>query len=393
MGNYDTLTELRDSMLPSLTGQSVIVADEFWMSGLRASHAPTLAGLRMVDLPADMELPDHVVSGARVLVLEIDPASDASLRRLARLRTAWPDLRIIAALRNSDVSLARTLIRQGVSDVAELPFSLHDLPGQILEMLSRQAEHAPASLAPLITVLPATGGCGATTVLTHLAMAITEKQGARLCLVDLDLQGGDVAAYLGATASVTVAELLEAGERLDDALLHSAIISTRNRFDIIAAPDTITPLDKLDLDQLLRILRLLRTSYDYVLIDMPPASTDWSLSLILAASHVYILTDTSLSSLRHAKRRLQLLSSVGLPKSDVSILVNRTERRLFRSIGTDEISDALDCPVDASLAAEGWEIRAAQDQGLLLFETQGRSRFATDVRALADRIIHSGGRG
>jgi pilus assembly protein CpaE len=393
MGNYETPLVLGAGMTPSPLGRFFIVAGESEIAGLREHSAfARFAESTFLPLSADAALPDEVARAAQVLVLEVDPSSDASLRRIARARNDRPDLPIIAALRQADVSLVRTLIRQGVTDVAALPFEPRELASQIFDQFASVAtQAAPAQLAPMLSIVRGTGGCGATTVLTHLAEALA-ADGDEVCVVDLDLQGGDVAPFLGETPTVTISALLEAGDRLDGELLRSAITPTSYGFSMIAAPDAITPLDTVDVAQLQTILRLLRARFRYVLLDLPSAWTDWALSVALASTEVVLVTDLSISSLRQAKRRLQLLASIGVAGERMKVVVNRVERRLFRTIGVDEASDALGCEIAASLAMEGNDLRSAQDQGLLISAVAGRSRFANDVRSLAEALALGGRR-
>lgn len=374
-------------MSAAATGRFFIVAREAELAGLRFHAAlPGFAGSTFVPLAPDAALPETVVAAAQVLVLEVDPADERSLRRVARVRAERPDLPIIAALAQADAASMRMLVRQGVSDVAALPFAPEELASQILDQFAEAAAQvSPDVLAPMTAVVRSTGGCGATTVVTHLAKALADEHagGRGVCVVDLDLQGGDVASFVGETPAVTVAALLEAGDRIDHDLLRSAITETQFGFSLVAAPEAITPLDTVDVDQLLRILRLLRSEYDHVVLDLPASWTNWALSAALASTDAVLITDFSISSLRQAKRRLQLLSSIGVPRGHVKVVLNRVERRLFRTIGVTEVGEALQCDVVASLTFEGPALRSAQDQGVLISSIANKSKFAGDIRSLA----------
>lgn len=390
MTNFDKNLTMKADIIPTLPGGLFVVANAAEIERLRAaSEGTSYQGSVFVPLPAGDPLPGDVLATAHVLVIEVDPENEASLRRVAGIRADRPDLAIIAAIGRADVSLVRTLVRQGITDVAQLPFDPVELATQILSASSTatgQSHHW--NLAPLITVARSTGGCGTTTVLTHLAAALAagDRGKQSVCLIDLDLQGGDVAAFVGETPKVTVNALLEAGNRLDIELVRSAITPTRHGFSIIAAPDAITPLETVDVDYLLRILNLVRKEFSYVLVDLPASWTNWSLSAALASSKLVLVTDPSIASLRHAKRRLQLLASVGMPEDRIGVAVNRLERRLFRTIGTDEAAEALGHEVLAGLASEGLAIRGAQDQGLMIYEVEGKSRYYKDIQTLAARL-------
>lgn len=389
MGNLRNLFEL-DAGRSTLPGGVFIVANEVDIAPLRLDQsANDFASATLVSLPAVAALPDRVISQARVLVLEVNPLDSGSVRRLSQLRSTRPDLPIIAAIQDTDISLMRTLVRQGISDVAVLPFEPEELISQILDA-SAKIEEAVSddALAPIVSVVRSTGGCGATTVITHLAAAITKcARDAKVCVVDLDVQCGEVGSYLGHSSGVTIADLLEAGERLDREVLRNALIDSQRGFSVISAPSTIMPLENVEVDQLLRLLRLVREEFDYVLVDLPADWTNWGLSVALGANDVLMITDLSIAGLRQAKRRIELLMSVGVPPKHIGVVINRVERKLFKPIGVAEVREALGCTVKATLAAEGAAIAAAQDQGLLVTEVSPKCRFGSDVRALAQQLV------
>lgn len=386
---------MRDAMNASLTGQTLIVAEDRFLSSLHALEpAGVMGAAALHPLPAYAAIPDDLVRNARVMVLEVDAGDDASLRRLAAIRAGHPNVAIIAALRQTDLSLVRALIRQGVIDVTELPFSLPQLQEQLLDAWSTQAElQSPADLGQSISLIGATGGAGATSVLTHLASALSKKnEGSRgVCLVDLDLQKGTVASYLGLEPQVSIQSLLDAGARLDRELMQSAVTDTALGFSVIAAPSVIAPVDRIDVDHLIATIKLIQASFDYVVFDLPPMWTDWSLSLVSWSNQILLLTDTSISGLNQAKRTLNLLSSVEVPANRTGVVVNRVERGVFRSLRTPDIERTLGAPLLATIADAGPPLRAAQDQGLLISATHGKNRFSTDIAALAGMIVDGAG--
>lgn len=390
MGNYNLPLELRDSMGFTTSGGALIVASAQYLDAVMAEGA--LRGyeaVRFMALSPDTPVSAEALNGPAVVVIEVDPTSDASLQRLATMRVERPDLSIIVALKDASVALVRTLIRQGVTDVAQLPFQPDNLATQILDALSAQTERfQPGIMGPMVAIAGASGGSGATTLLTHLAsaMAAANQGGRGVCLIDLDLQGGDVASYVGASPKVTVDELIAAGSRLDAELFRSAITDTSYGFKVIAAPDGIQPIDKIDTDHLLAMLRLARSMFDYVLVDLPPVWNNWSLSVITASERVVLITDTAINSVRQAKRRLRLFDEIDLPAAKIDLVVNRVERKLFRSVNESDIGGVLGCSVVATLPAENAAINNAQDEGRLVTDGGGKSRYADQVAHLADTL-------
>lgn len=394
MGNIELNFATDKGTLFELPGDLCVAANAADLAELENSDAfRNLAKTMLVPLAADTPLPAELLAKAKVLVVEVDPAIPASVRRVSQIRAEHEDLRIIAAMGRADVSLVRTLIRQGISDVAALPFNGEELVTQLLEAMAPLRRKAlDPSLAPVVTVVRSVGGCGATTLATHLAAALASEDGSSkgVCLLDLDMQCGAVASYLGLSPKVNVATLLEASERLDDELLRSVVTDSGNGFSVIAAPDVITPLDAVGQDQLGKVIALLRKTFAHVIVDLPADWTNWALSLAADSAAILLVTDISISGLRQARRRLDLLSSVGIDAAAIKVVANRMERRFFKTIGVDDVAQALHCEVAAALDDEGAAMRSAQDQGLLIWDAAGKSRFGQEVRALA-RSLCSGG--
>ena len=68
------------------------------------------------------------------------------------------------------------------------------------------------------------------------------------------------------------------------------------------------------------------------------------------------------------------------------------EKRLFRTIGVDEVRQALGQAVYATLPAEPAVLHTAQDQGMLAGEANRKSKFAAAIAVLAQQLAQRWGR-
>ena len=332
----------------------------------------------------------EVLRHAQCIILEVDPRDELSLARMEQVRRTRPSMPIIAAIENADFNLTRVLVRQGVFDVVTLPFDAQEVLSRVMDAGATLASNAGTKLAPLVAVANSAGGMGATTIVTHLAAAISQGGKHRCCVVDLDLQFGQVANYFGMAPTTSVLDLLEAGERLDsDLVLNAAVESDQGPF-VLAAPSAIAPLEQVDVDRLLHLLEIVREEFDFVLIDLPANWTNWTLSALLASSEILLLTDQTINGLRQAARTLDLFASIEISTEDIDIVVNRFEKRLLQKIGLDDITKVLKREVRATLALEKSGLRAAQDQGLLLDRVVRKARFSQDIASLAAQLCQLG---
>lgn len=372
-----------------LSGKVVLIASELALSQLKADDSTGY----FVNAQCHAAAPDAAIdsdwlTGAHLLVLEVDPSISASLQRVRDLRASHRNLPVIAAIKGADLTTVRTLVRQGVVDVASMPLAPAELAGQIADALAKvpTAEKAQ-NLAPLICVVGGTGGCGTTTVITHLASVMANTRGLRTCVVDLDLQSGEVAYYVGQSPRITVSTLIEAGERIDADFIASALTSSEHGFSLIAAPDEVTPLDEVDVDDLLAMLRIVRERFDVVLVDLPCDWTNWGLSVAHSASKLVLVTELSLACLRQSKRRLELFESVGIEPDRIALVANRIVRKLFGSVDLDDAAKALGHPFTGALHDFGHDITNAQDEGRLLFDLKTRSTFESELTELAEELL------
>ncbi|HEU4651864.1 MAG TPA: division plane positioning ATPase MipZ [Croceibacterium sp.] len=331
-------------------------------------------------------LPPEVLRHAQCIVLEVDPLDELSLARMEQVRRTRPAMPIIAAIENADFNLTRILVRQGVFDVVALPFDVQEVVSRVMDASAVLAASDRPRLAPMVTLAKAINGIGSTTVVTHLAAALADGGRRRVCVVDLDLQYGQVANYFGIAPALSVVDLLEAGERLDGHLVRNVAADTGRGPFVIGAPTVIAPLEAVDLDRLLHMLDTVRQEFDFVLVDLPANWTNWTLSAALASSQIVLLTDQSVNGVRQAKRCLELFDSIEMATGSVGIVVNRYEKKLLQKIGLGDITRVLQKDVLATLALDKSGLPAAQDQGLLLDQVSRKARFSSDIAGLAGQL-------
>ena len=394
MGTYDHLSGHRKEAALRNSPPILVAASAPYLRALTdAGSAEAIAGFQPLALDPGAPMPQGALADAAMLVIEVDPNDRGSMQRLGQIRDSHPDLPVVAAIHEASFSLARTLVRQGISDVVALPFDLNELLQVTLDAAATRegtVRTAP-TLAPLVAVARAVGGGGATSIATQLAadLAAHDSSGRGVVIADLDLQFGSVADYLGVRPRGSLADLLDAQDRLDEEFLRSIATDAGSGISVIAAPDAIMPLEAIDVDGMLRIIRLLREQYGYVVLDLPANWTNWTLSAALAANSLVLVVELTIASLRQAKRRLDLFRSVGIEDRNVQIVVNRVEKRLFRTIDLADVEQTLGHAVLGSVALETPAVGTAQNQGKLVSQLHRKSRFAGDVMRIGE-LLRSG---
>ncbi|WP_241549100.1 polysaccharide biosynthesis tyrosine autokinase [Gordonia alkanivorans] len=123
------------------------------------------------------------------------------------------------------------------------------------------------SPARVLMVTSARQGEGKTTTVVNLARSLAEA-GERVVVIDADLRRPNVAKTLGLTGDVGLSEYLRDGQGLAELVQQSAIPNV----DVLSSGRRPpNPAELLSSVRLREVLDQLRESYDYVLLDTPPA--------------------------------------------------------------------------------------------------------------------------
>lgn len=366
---------------------------QLYLSGVEGDAAE-LATTRVAGLPVHLSiLPTsdwinpEALDGAAVALVQVDADSAASMKRFQKLASS-SDTPLIAAAYDPPLALVRSLIRAGAHDVLPLPLALADVEtalAPIVEQLSKRSEAATSTNAKLVSVIKSVGGVGATALLSQLAIRFAEQEAARgreTCLVDLDVQFGDVAFQLGIRPKLSLSDLIDAGARLDGDLLRSTTTDHSSGLKVIAAPGDMMPLEGISSEHMLRIVDMATREFGTVFVDLPTNWTNWSLSLVARSDLVVLVTELTVAGLHRARRQLDLLKSQDLGGLDVRVVVNRFEKALTRTISLADASKALGLEVGYTVTNDPQLVRSAIDRGVAIDEIKRKTALSKDLGVL-----------
>ena len=192
-------------------------------------------------------------------------------------------------------------------------------------------EHGPARSgarleAPLVAVMGAKGGVGATFVSCQLAAGLA-RGGARVSLVDAHLRLGDVALYLDVHPHYTMASLASATDAVDAAYLQTVLAHHPTGVQVLAAPERPEEADLIGVPHLDRALSLLRQENEWVVVDTPRDFDERSVHVLDRAAAIVLVATSDVPALNHARLQLELLHRLGLSPHRVHVVLNRVDKR------------------------------------------------------------------
>ena len=364
-----------------------------FLSGVEGDAAE-LAATRVAGLPVHLSIlptsdwinPEEL-GGAAAAVIQVDADSAASMKRFQKLATST-ETPLIAAAYEPPLALVRALLRAGAHDVVPLPLSIEELEASLAPLtaqLNKRSDAAAVANAKLVSIIKSVGGVGATALVSQLAIRFAEHEAAmrrEACLIDLDVQFGDVAFQLGLRPKLSLADLLEAGARLDGDLLRATTSEHSSGLKVIAAPDQMMPLEGISDEHMMRIAEMATREFGTVFIDLPTNWTNWSLSLVARSDLIVLVTELTVAGLNRARRQLSLLQSQDLGALDVRVVVNRFEKSQTRTISLGDASKALGRDVEFMVASDPPLMRSAIDRGVPINEIKRKTALGRDLDVL-----------
>lgn len=351
-----------------------------------AGAAPEIAG---VDVhlhfaePGFLSAREPFLRRMDVAVIEIDTARPGQFDDIARLvRELAPVMPVIAAGRALTVTDTRRLLRAGAVDVLPLPAS----PEDFAHALDAARDAIESRAGPVVkqgrtvSFLRAIGGVGATAIATQAGCLWAA--GARVCLIDLDLQFGAAALYLDLKPGMGLIDLIEAQSRLDTDFFMSVAARHASGLHVVAGPNEVLPLDILTPQLVGQIVGVATQAFDIVLLDLPAAWTTWSLAALSQSDIACLVTTLTVPGIHQARRQLDVMEAQGLAAVPTRIVLNRVASKFFRTIDLGDTEKVLRRKVDFTIANDFPTVSTAVDQGRPLAQVKGKTKVERDVAAM-----------
>jgi pilus assembly protein CpaE len=271
-------------------------------------------------------------------------ATRSGLARLEVIHDELPNMHLMLAFSRRPDAALRDIVRTGAVDLVQLPVDdelLKESLNRVLELsrktaaalspavVSNGSVHQPADeLGKVFTMSSATGGCGKTFLATNLAYLLTHYTGKRACIIDLDLQFGEVSTALRLRPKFTIYDALQR-EDADEVDLQEHIeeymVTHEAGFSVLAAPKDPAEADRIDPPDVTRIIGAARTRFDYVVVDTPSALTEVVLAAFDLSHTLFTMATLDLPSVRNMGVFLQTLEKLKIPNDNIKLILNKAE--------------------------------------------------------------------
>lgn len=261
-----------------------------------------------------------------VLMLDCRHSGAAQLAELERLMAFYPTLNTILIVDQESPDLLLRALRLGVREVIKIPIARDDIASAFHRIVDRAKGHV-RGLGRVCAFMSCKGGSGATFLATNTAYALAERAGKRVLLIDLNLQFGDAVLYVSdRRPTITLPDVVRDIQRMDMALLESAVVRVSPGFGVLAAPEDPTQAIDIRPTHIESLIRFARAHFDYVVLDVGRSLDTCSIQALDLSDHIYPVLQLTLPFLRDAKRLFDVFRSLDYGQDKVRPILNRLER-------------------------------------------------------------------
>jgi pilus assembly protein CpaE len=312
---------------------------------------------------------------ADVVLVHLDPTPEAVLPLVGEVISANPQLTFFATSSMTDGPLILKVMRTGFKEFLPKPIdgkSLGEAVDKIAAVRPDQQEHGQ-----LITVMGSSGGVGATTLATNLAVELAALSPRRVVLVDLDYRFGQVGTLLDVEPNYTLADLCHSPEQLEQQIIDRALVKHSSGVHVLCRPSSFTQADSITAASCVGLLSALMQSSAYVVAD-GPSRLEPNARAVLDVSDVNLLVMQLLvPSVRNALRIIEGMRDSGYNLDRTQLICNRVGKD-SGNLTIEDVVDTLGKEVHAQIPDDWATISGAINLGepLLTFGPRSRARIA-----------------
>ena len=306
---------------------------------LVAEHEETGANLHVRILHDREAFPQAAV------LLDISADVEQGMATLENLMAAAPAMYVILSGMEAGGDFLLRSMRLGGSDFLVQPLKraeFHDSMARLEQYLER-IHQQQRQIGKMYTFLGSKGGVGTTTAAINFA-AICAKQGKSTLLVDLDLDSGDAASFLGLRHQYSLADAVENLDHLDQSMLEGIVARDALGFSVLCAPEEVEKSRTITDQQVREIGMLLVERYDVVIVDASRGLDALTMGCLELSNTIFILLTQEFPALRNAQHYLNALVRAGFGQEAVKIVVNRHVKRGALYATLEQVQQTLGMP-------------------------------------------------
>ena len=343
-----------------------------------------------------------------VILMDINMPGMDGISATEAIYSEMPECEVIMMSVQGEPDFLRRAMLAGAREYLTKPFTGDELAGSIRHVYELVIEkrgrkvfaNQPELVTPatpllppdqgdsgcVITVFGSKGGVGRTTVATNVAIAIKTLTDKKVALVDGSLVFGDVGIMLNLPVGNTISDLIPSIHTLDPDMLERVLVRHSSGVKVLLAPHRPELAELVTADHLRIIVSLMKTMYDYVVVDTHPNFDDATLAVLDISERIVVLTTLEMPAIKNLKLFLEVAEALSYPQEKLLLAVNRSNST--GGIRAEDIEQSIGVKISANIVSSGQLMTAAVNQGIPVVLSNRESQVAKNLFDLALMLLN-----
>ena len=317
-----------------------------------------------------------------LILLDIDEDDNISL--LEDFTKTFSDADVICLSAKWAPSDSESIARAGAKGFIIKPFTSEEL----VEALRTFNKSGISYGSDVISFFSPKGKSGKTTLIANLGMALAQKTGQQVGVIDADLQFGDMSVFFNLTPKTTIVEAVRDINFLSPVTLNSYFLPIAENLRVLCGTRRPEYAEMVDIEAFTEVVDMARSMYRYVLIDLPSGFVPISIATAEASDITYLAAMINgVFEIQHMKRALEIFKAWPDYEQRVRTVFTRVEPCDRNE--QEKLSQLLEYPVTNIIPNEYMLASSSANNGQMAILEQPDSRLAKMVNQMADSIIGS----
>jgi len=229
---------------------------------------------------------------------------------------------------HAEAKVLMRAIRLGVKEFFSQPINKDEVKLAFQRFIKKREQSAikrEDKSGKIISVFGSKGGVGTTTIAVNLSMSLLQLQSVEsVALVDMNTLFGEVPLFLEMSPKFHWGEITKNIERLDNTFLANILTRHQSGIHVLPSPAYLNGHVRPTPEIMSRLLELMKSMFDYILIDAGQSTNDSSLRVIEMSHTLLLITILSLPCLANTNRLIKSLIDLGYSdNARIKVVLNR----------------------------------------------------------------------
>jgi pilus assembly protein CpaE len=370
----------------------ICAPDEALRAALHGALTASDQEVREVTTPTEA-VTALAAGGVDLVIAEGLTASGAiGSMRAARRDESVP---ILVVAPPGDVEARIAFLEAGADDVIEAGFARRELESRVRALLIRAGSVAPDPTASgtgqLIAFFSPKGGVGTTALAVNCAALLPSEgsgdmPGARVVLVDLDLQFGQAATHLNLTPRLDFARLADDDSaRTDPEGLAVYLTPHSSGLQVLASPTSPDSAARITVEEVEQVIGTLRSVFDFVVVDCGARLDPRTIWVLEQAQANVFVVFPELGALRAMSDLIHFLDEAAILQGRTHFVVNHISGREL--LKTRDIENLLRSRPTAEIPFADVEMIRSVNEGTPIVLSKPSSPVGLAIQRLTAALV------